>query len=94
MERYRKDGFNNISVTLQTERIPGRAEVEVLVNLEEGPQQRIREVLTTGRARTLLSVKVSKSIVHLSGKDECNDGILSRTTISSRLALIFVHALQ
>ena len=49
---YRAAGFNSVAVTLRTGRIEGRPEVDVAVTIEEGPQQRLRDVVTAGFART------------------------------------------
>jgi translocation and assembly module TamA len=52
VDRYRTQGFNSVSVTLRSEAVPHRPEVDVHVSVEEGPQQRLREIVTTGLART------------------------------------------
>src|SRR5207247_4164543 len=51
-ESYRKQGFNNAGITLRTEAVPDRPEVDVAVDLDEGPQHRVRDVATTGIVRS------------------------------------------
>ena len=51
-ENYRKQGFNNIGVTLRIEAVPDRPEVDVAVDVEEGPQHRVRDVVMKGLGRT------------------------------------------
>src|SRR5204863_4469125 len=49
---YRAEGFNSVAVTLRIEGVADRSEVDVAVTIEEGPQQRLRDVVTAGFART------------------------------------------
>jgi outer membrane protein assembly factor BamA/autotransporter translocation and assembly factor TamB len=51
-EHYRMRGFNSVAVTLRTEALEGRPDVNVTIEVEEGPQQRLREIVTAGRVRT------------------------------------------
>jgi outer membrane protein assembly factor BamA/autotransporter translocation and assembly factor TamB len=51
-ERYRKQGFNSVAVTLRTEAVAERSEVDVTITVEEGAQQRVREIVTSGLVRT------------------------------------------
>src|SRR5206468_7183855 len=48
----RARGFNSVAVTLRSETVESRPEVDVEIIVEEGAQQRLREVVTTGLART------------------------------------------
>ncbi len=52
VQTYRQQGFNRIAVTLRTEAVPDRPEVDVAVSVEEGAQQRVRDIVTTGLVRT------------------------------------------
>jgi outer membrane protein assembly factor BamA len=52
IQSYRQQGFNGVGVTLRTEAVAERAQVDVGVTVEEGARQRLREVVTTGSART------------------------------------------
>jgi outer membrane protein assembly factor BamA len=52
VRHYRARGFNAASVTLRVEAVRDRPQVDVLVSVEEGPQQRLREVVTAGAERT------------------------------------------
>jgi outer membrane protein assembly factor BamA/autotransporter translocation and assembly factor TamB len=52
VQTYRSRGFNTAGVTLRTEAVPERPEVDVIVTVEEGPQQRVRDIVTTGLVRT------------------------------------------
>jgi outer membrane protein assembly factor BamA len=49
---YRARGFNNLGLTLRTEAVEGRPEVDLAITVNEGPQQRVRDVAITGLVRT------------------------------------------
>ena len=52
-ESYRARGFNAFGVTLRTEAPPGTpAVVDVAIAVDEGPQQRVRDVTIAGLVRT------------------------------------------
>ena len=49
---YRALGFNTVSVTLQSEKASARPEVNIAVRVDEGRQQRLREIATMGVEQT------------------------------------------
>jgi outer membrane protein assembly factor BamA/autotransporter translocation and assembly factor TamB len=49
---YRKQGFNSVGITVRSEAARERPEVDVAIEVEEGAQQRLRDVVTKGLART------------------------------------------
>ena len=49
---YRKRGFNSVGVTLRSETVAGVPQVDLSITIEEGPQQRLREIITAGVSRT------------------------------------------
>jgi outer membrane protein assembly factor BamA/autotransporter translocation and assembly factor TamB len=51
-QTYRQQGFNSVTVTLRTEAVPDRPEVDIALTVEEGVQQRVRDIVTTGLVRT------------------------------------------
>jgi len=50
--RYRARGFNRVAIDYQAAVAKDATDVQVLVRVDEGPQQRLREVATQGLART------------------------------------------
>jgi outer membrane protein assembly factor BamA len=48
---YRTRGFNTVNVELTADPAPDHAEVVVVVTIDEGPQQLLREIVTTGLER-------------------------------------------
>jgi outer membrane protein assembly factor BamA len=51
-QSYRTRGFNSAGVTIHAEAVADRPQVDVSVRVEEGPQQRLRDIVTTGAVRT------------------------------------------
>lgn len=49
---YRARGFNALGLTLRTEAAPEGPEVDVTIAVDEGPQQRVRDVTVAGLVRT------------------------------------------
>ena len=48
---YRKRGFNAAGVTVEATPVTASAEVDVTIEVDEGPQQRLRDIETTGLHR-------------------------------------------
>ena len=51
-ESLRKVGFNASGVTLRAGAVADRPEVDVVISVEEGSQQRLRDIVTSGATRT------------------------------------------
>jgi outer membrane protein assembly factor BamA len=62
--QYRARGFNRVAIDYQAAVAPGAPEVAVLVRVDEGPQQRLREVATKGLERTNPTL-LSRSLIEL-----------------------------
>jgi outer membrane protein assembly factor BamA/autotransporter translocation and assembly factor TamB len=60
-ESYRTRGFNNVGITLQTRALADRSEADVTINIEEGPEQRLRDIVISGLAGTRPSL-VSRAL--------------------------------
>jgi outer membrane protein assembly factor BamA len=60
-QQYRSRGFNRIVINQQVAKTATGASVDVAIQVEEGPQQRLREVVTTGLERTRPSL-VSRAL--------------------------------
>ena len=52
IDSYRARGFNNFGLTLRTEAVAGRPEVDLAIAVDEGPQQRVRDIAIDGLVRT------------------------------------------
>jgi len=52
IESYRSRGFNNLGLTLRIEAVAGQPDVDVAIALDEGPQQRVRDIAIAGLVRT------------------------------------------
>ncbi len=50
--RYRAQGFNTLGLTLRTDAVAGQPEVDVAIAVDEGPQQRVRDIAIAGLVRT------------------------------------------
>ena len=50
--QYRARGFNRVAIVHQVEMAGDAAEVDVSIRIDEGPQQRLRDVVTNGLERT------------------------------------------
>jgi outer membrane protein assembly factor BamA/autotransporter translocation and assembly factor TamB len=50
--RYRALGFNAVALEHQTTTVPDQAEVDVTIHVDEGRQQRVRDIVTVGLGRT------------------------------------------
>jgi outer membrane protein assembly factor BamA len=54
--RYRARGYNRVTIDYQARTVEteaaSRVDVDVVVRVDEGPQQRLREVVTSGVSRT------------------------------------------
>jgi outer membrane protein assembly factor BamA/autotransporter translocation and assembly factor TamB len=59
--QYRARGFNRVAILHQVESGADSSAVDVSIHVEEGPQQRLRDVVTTGLARTRPSL-VSRAL--------------------------------
>jgi outer membrane protein assembly factor BamA/autotransporter translocation and assembly factor TamB len=49
---YRKRGFNEVQVEMRPQVVTGAAQVDVMVTIEEGVQQRLQDIVITGIERT------------------------------------------
>jgi outer membrane protein assembly factor BamA len=52
IESYRARGFNNFGLTIRVEAVAGQPEVDVVIAVDEGPQQRVRDIAIAGLVRT------------------------------------------
>jgi len=52
VDGYRARGFNNVGLTLRTDVPEGRSDVDVVVTVDEGSLQRVRDVAIAGLRRT------------------------------------------
>src|SRR5262249_13937076 len=60
-EQYRSRGFNRVAIDQQVARTSAGTNVDVAIHVDEGPQQRLREVVTAGLERTRPSL-VSRAL--------------------------------
>ena len=52
IDSYRARGFNTLGLTLRTEAVAGQPEVDLAIAVDEGPQQRVRDIAIAGLVRT------------------------------------------
>jgi outer membrane protein assembly factor BamA len=50
--KYRTQGYNRVRIDYQAQTVERTSDVAVVVHVDEGPQQRLRDVATTGVSRT------------------------------------------